>query len=231
MAPSRRKTPAQFAPTRTSFMDEAMQALWNRMTAMPADLRLYGGTALALYLDHRASTDFGFATPSPAVDTTLARTIPWLAGAHLHGGAGMVDATVEAGRPVRITLMETGAMIPHPTRPAIHAPNGVRVAHPEDLIRAKLEACLTRDAPRDFIDIAHAARNWPELTRTAIARYIENSTRSRAAVTRELVNPPAAADAALPPPDRTTLRELATTLATQAPHRTGPGRRTTGWER
>lgn len=144
----------------------------------------------------------------------------------------MIDATVEAGRPIRITLMETGALIPHPARPAIPAPNGVLVAHPEDLVRAKIEACLTRDAPRDFVDIAHAARNWPALSRTSILAHIENSGRTREAVARELVNLPMRADAELLPADRETLRKLAMDIAPPASRQPEPEDRTTpGWKR
>ena len=58
-----------------------MRSLWEEMREMPADLRLYGGTALALYLNHRRSTDFDFATPKNAVEMKLCEKIPWLMGA------------------------------------------------------------------------------------------------------------------------------------------------------
>lgn len=198
-----------FTATRTRFMDEGMRELWNRMSELPGELRLYGGTALALYLDHRVSTDFDFATPQPAVDLDLARRIPWLSGARLSGGAGMVDATIECGRPIRVTLMETGAMVPDPEEAPIRAPNGVMVAHPKDLVRAKLEACLTRDAARDFIDVAHCARVWPKLTRDAIETHIERSGRTRQAVSGTLGDPPPSARAGINAPRRETLQELA----------------------
>ena len=198
-----------FTASRTRFMDEGMRDLWDRMVALPGELRLYGGTALALYLDHRGSTDFDFATPQPVVDLDLARRIPWLAGARLSGGAGMVDATVECGRPIRVTLMETGAMVPDPGENPIEAPNGVMVAHPKDLIRAKLEACLTRDAARDFVDVAHCARVWPQLTRDAIETHIEKSGRTRQVVSGTLNDPPRSARAGLNAPRREALQELA----------------------
>ena len=190
-------------------MDEEMRELWNRMSALPGELRLYGGTALALYLDHRASTDFYFATPQPTVGLDLARRIPWLAGARLSGGTGMVDATIEHGRPIRVTLMETGAMVPDPEEAPIRAPNGVMVAHPKDLVRAKLEACLTRDAARDFIDIAHCTRVWPKLTRNAIETHIERSGRTRQAVSGTLGDPPPSARSGINATRRETLQELA----------------------
>lgn len=220
-----------FAPIHTGFMDEHMLALWNMMTAMPADLRLYGGTALALYLDHRASTDFDFATPLPEVDLTLTKKIPWLADASISGGGGMVDATLGLGRPIRVTLMETGHMVPDPARPPLVASNGVHIAHPHDLICAKVEACLNRDSPRDFVDIAHAARRWPDLMKTAIAEHIERSRRPRENIAREFADPPPITTAELTPNDRETLTTLATSLVITATQYAPTKHRNTGHER
>lgn len=64
------------APIEIAFMDGPMLKLWRKMGPMPADLRLYGGTAPALYLNHRPSTDFDSATPVTAVNPDLARRIP-----------------------------------------------------------------------------------------------------------------------------------------------------------
>ena len=42
-------------PIHTEFMDADMRRIWNGLGPMPADLRLYGGTALALYHVVRAA--------------------------------------------------------------------------------------------------------------------------------------------------------------------------------
>lgn len=52
-------------PDKLGFMDEDMKNLWFKL--QPEDFReyrLYGGTALAMYLNHRKSTDFDFFTQS-----------------------------------------------------------------------------------------------------------------------------------------------------------------------
>ena len=54
-------------PIHTDFMDADMRLVWDGLGPMPGDLRLYGGTALALYRNHRASTDFDFVTPIPGI--------------------------------------------------------------------------------------------------------------------------------------------------------------------
>ena len=227
-APPRRNSD-EYRPVRTDFMDTPMRALWQGMTAMPGDLRLYGGTALALYLGHRESTDFNFATPMSVVDFDLAASIPWLKGARLNGGPGMVDATLDLSRPIRVTLMETGVMIPNPQCTPILAPNGVQIAHPSDLIRAKIEACLTRGAPRDFVDIAHGASAWPALCAQAISTHIETSGRTRESVARTLIDPPSETSTELREEERRALDELARNVAGQTPSRPRPQGR--GWTR
>lgn len=82
-------------PNHDEFMDDEMRKLWYSMGPLPGQLRLVGGTALALYRNHRPSTDFGFATPQTVVDPDFVGQFPWLKGAELKGGPGMVDATIQ----------------------------------------------------------------------------------------------------------------------------------------
>ncbi len=183
-----------------------MLALWERMGPLPANLRLYGGTALALYLNHRLSVDFDFATPEPVVDIDLARSLSWAAGAKLNGGVGMVDGIIEenARRPIRFTLMECGPMIPLPEHSPIRASNGVRVAHPIDILRSKLVACLSRGAERDYQDIAAAAQSMPEYVAQA-AKAVPG--RSPLDVARALSN-----FGELPPEVSETIRKVALSI-------------------
>ena len=177
-------------PDHQSFMDPPMRALWHRMTPLPGDLRLYGGTALALYLDHRSSTDFDFATPAPVVDPGFVSALPWMRGAELRGGSGMVDALVRAGgREIVVTFMECGHLIPMPVRAPVVSGRGIAVAHPVDLLAAKFEACLSRAAGRDYVDVAAALEAWPRWCREAA----EALPRGAADVARGLAAPPAEA--------------------------------------
>ena len=153
-----------------------MRELWHSMTPLPGDLRLYGGGALALYLNHRASTDFDFVTPRPVVGYALIESIPWLRGAALSGGEGMIDGRYSIGdRDIKLTFMESGRMVPNPQTPPIPAPNGVLVATPEDLVISKAAACISRGAPRDYIDIAAAAMAWPGMTEKALRKVPNQS--------------------------------------------------------
>jgi len=206
-------------PEHTGFMDPDMLDLWNRMEPLPGDLRLYGGTALALYLNHRRSTAFDFATPEPVVSPSFAADIPWLAGAECRGGPGMVDASIlGSSRRITITLMECGHLIPMPVRPPIPAPNGVLVAHPADLIAAKIEACFTRAALRDYADPVAAADAWPNTCRAA-AHALPG--RTEAGVARIIAMPPREVASELGPAASARLRILAREL--------GRGREGLGW--
>ena len=202
------------------FMDEDMRSFWRGLKGpLPGDLRLYGGTALALYLDHRHSTDFDFVSPQPVVDLAFARGLPWLEGCQLNGGPGMIDARLQGqGRQILVTLMETGPMVPVPTRPPVPATNGVAVAHPFDLIVAKLFACLSREAPRDFVDLAAAADAWPETVLEAMASTVALPAFRLAA---RLSDPPIEAVAALGPEQLDLLRGLAAGFARPSPSSDG----------
>ena len=99
------------APVHDEFMDSDMRALWDAMTPLPGTLRLYGGTALALYLNHRESQDFDFFTSKPDVRHSSIASLPWLAGATLLGGEGTIEATCPGEhRDIKVTFLEvTGA--------------------------------------------------------------------------------------------------------------------------
>lgn len=179
-------------------MDADMRRLWRRMGPQPGDLRLYGGTALALYRNHRRSTDFDFATPLAVVDRDFVGGLPWMAGAELRGGPGMVDATLAGhSRALKVNFMECGRLIPLPTRKPIVAPNGVAVAHPVDLVAAKMEACCNRGAQRDYEDVAEALSAWPRWCREGAGKALPN--RSWTEIGRALAAPPSEVAAALPP--------------------------------
>jgi len=184
-------------PVQSAFMDDDMLVLWRSMTPLPGDLRLYGGTALALYLNHRESTDFDFATPLPVVDRDFVASIPWIQGATIQGGPGMVDVKLSCRqRDIIATFMECGRLIPLPAHDPISAPNGVLVAHPIDLVTAKIEACCSRALPRDYEDIIAAFEAWPDWCRCAV----ENLTaRDVPAVGRILAAPPVEVESELAP--------------------------------
>ena len=198
-------------PVREAFMDADMLHLWRRMGPLPGSLRLYGGTAMALYRNHRQSTDFDFATPEAEIDERFAEKLPWMAGAEIVGGPGMVDARIEgAQREIAVTFMECGVLMPMPTLPPLAAPNGVAVAHPVDLVASKVEACFNRGSIKDYLDVAEAARAWPEWSAVAARGMASRSARD---IGRVLAAPPASVVKALPRRQAQALRQFARSLA------------------
>lgn len=200
-------------PDRVEALDPDMRALWDRLGPMPADLRLYGGTALMLYLGHRQSVDFDFATPRPVIDREFVRRLAPFDEGRVAGGPGMVDVALQGPtREIRAAFMECGHLIPPPTRKALAAPNGVAVAHPVDLVAAKIEVCMDRGAQRDFEDVAAAIRAWPGWARLAARSLVKADRRRMRDIRGTLASPPRAVARALPAADRRRLRRFASSL-------------------
>lgn len=66
---------------RFEVLPAAQRALWPDLAAVPSGFVLYGGTALALRLGHRASVDFDFFAHDPLDHHALERALPWLRSA------------------------------------------------------------------------------------------------------------------------------------------------------
>ena len=176
-------------PIHDDFMDDDMRRLWRSMGPLPGKLRLYGGTALALYLGHRESVDFDFFTPAPDVRLATLSALPWLADAQLRGGEGVIEASCPGvDRDILVTFLEATGLVPPALDAPRSAPNGVPVASPRDLVRAKLEAICNRGAAKDYADVAAAFEAWPEMSAAAFYT-IEARTAQDIAIA--LANPPA----------------------------------------
>ena len=164
-------------PNKTEFMDKDMLALWTTLSPNTLEgYRLYGGTGLALYLNHRASTDFDFFRQGP-VEKSHLQKIPWLKSADFTGERGMVDARIRATHRdliINFVSIEAFNAIP-PTQPPIKAKNGVDVAHPIDILANKLTALADRRLYRDFFDIATAHEQMPAILDDAIKHYLDDS--------------------------------------------------------
>ena len=149
-------------------MGPDMRRLWQPMEPLPCGFRLYGGTALALYLNHRESADFDFFTTEPDIDWDAVAALPWLAGAKLSRQGGNAQAWVaNATRSIRVSFLHSISMVPLPTQPAHIASNGVAVASPLDLVRSKLEAVHNRRMANDYVDLAAIFRVWPRMAHQA----------------------------------------------------------------
>lgn len=202
-------------PIHTDFMDGDMRRIWDGLGPMPGDLRLYDGTALALYRNHRTSTDFDFVTPIPGVvHLDFVHSIPYFEVRNAIGGTGMVDAEIAGEhRAVAVTFLETGRLFARPTTDPVTAPNGVAVAHPIDLVASKMWALIGRDEVRDYVDLAESIRAWPCESRTAAGIVPEQEPSRSINVARLISGIPRHVSIELDDNDHKTLRQFAEQLA------------------
>ena len=163
-------------PRHTSFMDPDMLKLFEKMN--PTDLkgyRLFRGTALAMYINHRRSVDFDFFSETVVLRTKL-QLFEWLEGAEFHGDEGMVDVIV-SGTSRNITLNFIDLKLfsnVEPRYPPVYTQNGISVADPVDLLASKLSALSIRKEVKDFLDVATAIDSLPQSLSEAITIYIES---------------------------------------------------------
>ena len=195
------------APIHSAFMDADMRRLWQSMGPLPCGFRLYGGTALALYLNHRESIDFDFFTTEPGIDWDAVAALPWLAGTELRGRGGSAGAVVAGdARDIRVSFLYSRKIVPPPMQPPRIAANGVAVGSPLDLVRAKLEAARNRRTAQDYVDLAATFRAWPEIAHKAFD-LVPDWTRHELDVAME--NPPIDEEADISPEDLASIRRHA----------------------
>ena len=68
--------PETFEP-RLDILPESQRRLWPELDAVPPEFVLYGGTAIALQLGHRASEDFDFFASSGFDPVRLCSRLPF----------------------------------------------------------------------------------------------------------------------------------------------------------
>ena len=148
-------------PPRLDVLPEAQRALWPALADIPVSCVLYGGTALALRLGHRASFDFDFFS-SAAVDPDALLDLPLLTGAEVlqrtPDSLTVSTRAPGAAQPVRISFfggIHIGR-VGHPERTA----DGVLLsASLLDLFGTKLKVLLDRVAAKDYLDLAAILRS------------------------------------------------------------------------
>lgn len=169
-------------PIHTSFMDEDMLDLYRRMDTRDLEgYRLFGDTALSMYINHRASTDFDFFCEGIVLRFELEQ-FEWLSNASFVGEEGMVDVIVHASkRDVVLNFVDSSKFSDLlPTYPVVTTPSGIPVAHPIDILSSKLSALASRRETRDFLDVAAAADSLHECLLDASNLYVNSPlTRER----------------------------------------------------
>lgn len=140
---------------RFEVLPAAQRALWPELAGVPRGFVLYGGTALALRLGHRASIDFDFFAHDPLDHRALERALPWLREAEaLQEEANARTVLVHAGGgTVKVSLFGN-IIFGRVGEPDLTEDGTLRVAALLDLGGTKLKALLQRVEAKDYLDMA-----------------------------------------------------------------------------
>jgi hypothetical protein len=149
---------AEFSP-HLDILHEVQQLLWPRLKpAANLGFVLYGGTAVALRLGHRASVDFDFFSHAELDRDALFAAMPFLQKARLLQDrsdtitflttlGALESETVKVSFFASIAFGRVG--LPQWTSDRV-----AQVASPEDLLGTKLKVLLQRIESKDYIDVA-----------------------------------------------------------------------------
>ncbi len=138
-----------------SILPPAQKKIWNKLTIVPKNFVLYGGTAVALQLGHRSSIDFDFFSSDPFDNDNLCKVLSSLGTYEViqsQKNTLTLIVTVEH-EPVKLSFfggLENGRINP----PLNTDDKIVWVASLEDLLGHKLKVILQRVEAKDYIDIA-----------------------------------------------------------------------------
>jgi hypothetical protein len=131
----------------------AQQRLWLELSAVPDQFVLYGGTALALHLGHRASVDFDFFVRRPLKPAELEVDIPFLAGAKIvQREKNTLTAIVVRGEPIKVSFFGV-PNLPQLQHPHVVTDNNLKVASLLDLAGTKASVVQVRAEAKDYEDM------------------------------------------------------------------------------
>ncbi|MGH2507765.1 MAG: nucleotidyl transferase AbiEii/AbiGii toxin family protein [Ktedonobacteraceae bacterium] len=171
-----------FTP-RLDILPHSQRLLWDELESTPRSFVLYGGTALALRLGHRASEDFDFFTTDTFASEDLLGGVPFLKSAAVVQAAEntLVCAVERRGR-VQMSYFG-GLDLKRIHEPDIALGNRVRVASLLDLAGCKVAVVQQRAAAKDYWDIAALMRAGIDLPTALAAGRAVYGERFDAAIT------------------------------------------------
>jgi hypothetical protein len=141
-----------FAP-HVEILPAAQQRLWQELSAVPQDFVLYGGTALALHLGHRTSSDFDFFGSKPFSESYPDARIEFLADAKIiQRDKNTLSAIVDRDGPVKVSFFGV-PNLPRLAPPLVVRENKLQVASLLDLAGTKASVVQVRAEAKDYIDI------------------------------------------------------------------------------
>lgn len=147
---------ASFAPL-MEILPPAQQRLWPALRGMAeSGFVLYGGTAIALQLGHRASVDFDFFANRPLDKEALRAAYPWLSAATvLQDDVNVWTLLVRdvAGEEVKLSFFG-GLRFGRVGQPRQTGDGVLILASLQDLLAHTLKVLLQRVEAKDYQDIA-----------------------------------------------------------------------------
>jgi hypothetical protein len=142
--------------------------LWQELDATPEHFTLYGGTALALRLGHRASIDFDFFSNQPFDPDDLTAAVSYLKGAErIQVGANTLKCRIERSGPVLVSFFG-GLGLGRVAPPEAAEGRKLLVASLLDLAGTKVAVVQKRAEAKDYLDIDALLRHGITLP-TALA--------------------------------------------------------------
>lgn len=144
-------------------LPSAQRCLWPRLQpSLKLGLVLYGGTAIALRLGHRASADFDFFTDKPLDKEALRAALPFISGAAVLQDQADTLTVLVAESEARAEIVKLsffgGIGFGRIGEPEATDDGVVRVASLVDLMATKAKVILQRVEARDYQDIAAMIR-------------------------------------------------------------------------
>jgi hypothetical protein len=131
----------------------AQRALWPELRATPDTFTLYGGTALALRLGHRASVDFAFFSNASFDPDQLARQVPYLGNAErVQAAPNTLTCRVDRGGPVLVSFFG-GLGLGLVAAPEQAGDILLHVASMLDIAGTKAAVLQKRAEVKDYLDI------------------------------------------------------------------------------
>jgi Nucleotidyl transferase AbiEii toxin, Type IV TA system len=147
--------PGSFEP-KTSILPKAQQEIWPLLAPAPGlSFVLYGGTAVALHLGHRASVDFDFFRTEPLDKKDIETSFTFMRDARTiqeDKNTLVVIAPMQSG-PVKVSFFG-GLTIGRVNEPLRTKNATLLVASLEDLLATKLKAIMDRAEAKDYRDIS-----------------------------------------------------------------------------
>ncbi len=135
------------------FLSAGQSRLWDEFVGVPTEFTLYGGTALALHLGHRASLDFDFFGGSAFNPADVYARIPFLVGAEIiQQKESTLTCLVSRGEPVRVSFFGV-PLIRRVGEPHVSIDNRLKIASLLDLAGTKAAVVQQRAQAKDYFDL------------------------------------------------------------------------------